>query len=949
MIHTPGPMARGSSIRASSDLDVRCVPTAVSNGALVKEALERSNSPHKYGNSGDYAVYPRNDGRIRAQAHDGAGWDEQADMPPDHGDGSRAGDERPQNFQRSCTRREGVVLGSAEVQSPQMPYLSTSGCYPPVISVECAPDGQNLQHHDYGEDGVQESVHYLAARNDNSHSGNRPTYGDEASHLPFSSSRNQHDRLDNQDFRDPYLDRLEHRDIVLRTAQPDRRTPASYGHYRPLQLAEGDVDIKSLTRESPWKLSPRPLRERDVTRDAPFAVPLSGEEAFADRPVTWQPGQGDEVRRTRTRFHEFYNEQRTGDASRSSRLEDRPHSYPVNHSSVSTEGQNPQAGYNASGPRYPRTLFPISPTRANEPPLQYADHMRNSRLNRNAEEAAGIPAVRLDDDESPVSLDEMRKIEVPKFVQNLEGMPGSKKGSLENSPRVVPVSSLGRSRNDTLQSRMRPRGGESNFIHEAGVSTTRELPQIPRRPRSTSPEDDMQNQVLAAVNRSCRRHSHLNPPGSMSANGRGQSCASDVPESIAVQALRSEQPRRVTRRSLEYNEASPAEPRDGRGQDSSVEKRPSLNDRNSDFKKPKVSSLSGCGRSIENSSPERLHKSAKEPSELGSTKHPSSSGPVASSVVSIDLDGTAGHQTEDGPDDVPRLSLDWHVDIPYNSEAVRARVSRFTEFASDLRTVNIGFCGLESKHLEEIVPDLARSSTLSLLYAENNKLECIPGNFEVLCKIHNLESIVLRSNCLTEFPNVLLSCTALTFLNLSRNRLTSVPLGLSKLENVQCLELSHNLLTDLPGPGFGTMKNLQVLKLDHNRLSALPDDFGKCNSSLTVLDISQNAEFCGGLPAFVRNLSGQLEDLVMQDTGVMSKLPRKYLKASAAELIELMAGASETEILLRIETSKSDSSARRSRRPSAPSPSRDIDAEKPLVAKREGACVKAVDTGVDGR
>jgi hypothetical protein len=230
-------------------------------------------------------------------------------------------------------------------------------------------------------------------------------------------------------------------------------------------------------------------------------------------------------------------------------------------------------------------------------------------------------------------------------------------------------------------------------------------------------------------------------------------------------------------------------------------------------------------------------------------------------------------------------------------------------FAGELHTVSLGFCGLEAAHLADFIPEIIRGQDIAQLYLENNKLDCLPDNFEELREAHRLRTIVLESNMLTQVPRVLLDCDGLVLLNLSRNRLTSIPLGLCELEHLQCLELSHNCLTDLPGPGFGSMKNLQVLKLDHNLLTSIPEDLGTNNSSLTVLDLSRNAHYNRGLPGAMLGLRDQLEELVLHGTGIMSSLPRRFLKATAADLIDLMAGTTAEGVLARIEESKNDRSA----------------------------------------
>lgn len=62
----------------------------------------------------------------------------------------------------------------------------------------------------------------------------------------------------------------------------------------------------------------------------------------------------------------------------------------------------------------------------------------------------------------------------------------------------------------------------------------------------------------------------------------------------------------------------------------------------------------------------------------------------------------------------------------------------------------------------------------------------------------------------------------------------------TRLPHLVALDLSHNRLSSLPG-GIGTLSRLEVLSVAHNRLASLPASFGSANGALTHLDVSHNA------------------------------------------------------------------------------------------------------------
>jgi len=144
---------------------------------------------------------------------------------------------------------------------------------------------------------------------------------------------------------------------------------------------------------------------------------------------------------------------------------------------------------------------------------------------------------------------------------------------------------------------------------------------------------------------------------------------------------------------------------------------------------------------------------------------------------------------------------------------------------------------------------------LSNLQLQHN---CMKSIGKGLCNLRKLQVLRLDSNKLCHIETVeLLSCSAITVLNLSNNQLESLePLknlpnleelsasgnrirkigDLSKCRRLHDVDLSHNQLADLTG--IANLPNLQILDVSHNQLKSIKSA-GKMKS-LEELNIDSN-------------------------------------------------------------------------------------------------------------
>ena len=84
------------------------------------------------------------------------------------------------------------------------------------------------------------------------------------------------------------------------------------------------------------------------------------------------------------------------------------------------------------------------------------------------------------------------------------------------------------------------------------------------------------------------------------------------------------------------------------------------------------------------------------------------------------------------------------------------------------------------------------------------------------------------------------------------------------------LDLSHNRIESLP-EGIGAMTELEVLNMDSNQLSTLPNSLGSCGS-MAVLDLSRNA--LEAIPEALSDMK-QLRNFMLDGNRYCSAQPRK--------------------------------------------------------------------------
>ncbi|KFW90239.1 Leucine-rich repeat and calponin homology domain-containing protein 1, partial [Phalacrocorax carbo] len=115
-----------------------------------------------------------------------------------------------------------------------------------------------------------------------------------------------------------------------------------------------------------------------------------------------------------------------------------------------------------------------------------------------------------------------------------------------------------------------------------------------------------------------------------------------------------------------------------------------------------------------------------------------------------------------------------------------------------------------------------------------NRLTEVPME---LCHFVSLETLNLYHNCIKIIPDAIVNLQMLTYLNLSRNQLSSLPACLCGLP-LKVLIASNNKLGSLPEE-IGQLKQLMELDVSCNEITALPQQIGQLKS-LKELNVRRN-------------------------------------------------------------------------------------------------------------
>ncbi|XP_050015702.1 DISP complex protein LRCH3 isoform X7 [Alexandromys fortis] len=134
-----------------------------------------------------------------------------------------------------------------------------------------------------------------------------------------------------------------------------------------------------------------------------------------------------------------------------------------------------------------------------------------------------------------------------------------------------------------------------------------------------------------------------------------------------------------------------------------------------------------------------------------------------------------------------------------------------------------GVLSLSGRKLREFPRGAANHDLTDTTRADlsRNRLSEIPME---ACHFVSLESLNLYQNCIRYIPEAILNLQALTFLNISRNQLSTLPVHLCNLP-LKVLIASNNKLVSLPEE-IGHLRHLTELDVSCNEIQTVPSQIG---------------------------------------------------------------------------------------------------------------------------
>ncbi|XP_040126183.2 DISP complex protein LRCH3 isoform X10 [Ictidomys tridecemlineatus] len=147
-----------------------------------------------------------------------------------------------------------------------------------------------------------------------------------------------------------------------------------------------------------------------------------------------------------------------------------------------------------------------------------------------------------------------------------------------------------------------------------------------------------------------------------------------------------------------------------------------------------------------------------------------------------------------------------------------------------------GVLSLSGRKLREFPRGAANHDLTDTTRADlsRNRLSEIPIE---ACHFVSLENLNLYQNCIRYIPEAILNLQALTFLNISRNQLSTLPVHLCNLP-LKVLIASNNKLVSLPEE-IGHLRHLTELDVSCNEIQTIPSQIGNLEA-LRDLNVRRN-------------------------------------------------------------------------------------------------------------
>ncbi|XP_023332106.1 leucine-rich repeat-containing protein 57 [Eurytemora carolleeae] len=191
-----------------------------------------------------------------------------------------------------------------------------------------------------------------------------------------------------------------------------------------------------------------------------------------------------------------------------------------------------------------------------------------------------------------------------------------------------------------------------------------------------------------------------------------------------------------------------------------------------------------------------------------------------------------------------------------------------------------GALNFTERGIDKFPPELAKvADKLRNLDLSNNKIPSLPANIGAF-KL--LKSLNISKNRIKELPESFENLIKLEILNLSYNILATVPSGVNKLKNLKEVNLSHNNLVEFP-VGFCGLKHLNSINLSNNSLTKIPDSVEGLEATEIIVNQNQVSSVSPCIAACPRLKTLRLEENCL----ALEAVPSQLFSDSSVSLVSL--------------------------------------------------------------
>ncbi|XP_068127542.1 leucine-rich repeat-containing protein 2 [Hyperolius riggenbachi] len=170
-----------------------------------------------------------------------------------------------------------------------------------------------------------------------------------------------------------------------------------------------------------------------------------------------------------------------------------------------------------------------------------------------------------------------------------------------------------------------------------------------------------------------------------------------------------------------------------------------------------------------------------------------------------------GESWEELPDSLKEQThlKEWHIH--------QTRIQVIPEYIQTFQDLNV--LDMSQNKITHLPPEIGCLRNLRELNVSFNNLKDIPPE---LGDCENLEKLDVSGNlALTELPFELSNLKKVTYVDVSANKFSSIPICVLRMSSLQWLDISSNHLKDLP-QDIDRLEELETLQLQKNNITYLP-------------------------------------------------------------------------------------------------------------------------------